>query len=321
MKEFSKELKSNFTKYLFVIFIILITNFSFAQSYTYSFLRYNSSARASAMGSAYESINNETSAIFLNPATLNTINDKRFSVTYLKHVLDINSGNIVYVKSTPDIGSFAASAIYSNYGSFTSYDNQGRETGNFGANNLAIGFSYGNELDTNLYYGATVKFIYSHIEKYASSALGLDFGLLYNLDDGRTSIAASILNVGFQLASYNGETETLPVDIRIGANHRLMGLPLLASLSFHHLADTAPDFFSKFSSFSIGGEFYIGKYVNLRLGFDNNIRRFTTPASERKLSGFSAGIGIKTTYFNFDYSLAQIGTSNLLNRFSINLDF
>jgi len=291
-----------------------------ADSYPYSFLRYNSSARAAGMGGAFEAVNNDPSSIFFNPAGIFTVEDKHFSATYLKHALDINSGYALYVKHFEDVGSFSASAVYSNYGSFDASDNLGNVYSTFGANDLALAISYGNELDTNLYWGAAIKYIYSNIDVYASSAIALDVGLLYNLSDGRTSFAASILNAGFQLSSYNGETESVPLDIRLGANHRLVGLPLLASFSFHHLADATDNFFDKFLNFSIGGEIYFGKNVNVRIGYDNYIRQYAAPKNDKGMSGFSGGIGIITKYFNFDYALSQVGSGNLLNRFTITLD-
>jgi hypothetical protein len=308
-------------KFVFVVIFLSSAYNLTANSYSFGFLRYNSGARAAAMAGAFEAVNNDAAAMFFNPATINTVDIKRFSATFLKHTLDINSGNVTYVKSYNDVGTFALSAVYSNYGSFNAADNIGNITGTFGANDFAFSVNYGNELDTNLYYGIAMKYIFSNIDQYNSSALAFDIGLLYNLADKRTSLAASLLNAGFQLYSYDGVTESLPLDIRLGVNHRLAGLPLLIALSFHHLGDRTDVFFDRFLNFSIGGEFHIGKYVNIRLGYDNYIRRYTTPGSEKKLSGFAGGVGIKTKYFNFDYALSQVGSSNLLNRFSIYLEF
>ncbi len=305
----------------FLMLLLLTVNNLSANSYSYGFLRYNSGARSAAMAGAFEGVNEDASAVFYNPATIFTVSDKRFSATFLKHTLDINSGNVSYVKNYEDIGTFSVSAIYSNYGSFNSADKLGNLLGKFGANDLALCVHFANELDTNLYYGVGVKYIFSNISQYSSSAVAFDIGLLYNLEDGRTSIAASVLNAGFQLYSYDGETEKLPLDIRLGVNHSLIGLPLLIAFSFHHLGDRTDAFFDRLLNFSIGGEFHFGKYVNVRLGYDNYTRRYTAPSRERKLSGLAGGIGIKTKYFNFDYAISQVGTSNLLNRFSINFDF
>jgi hypothetical protein len=304
---------------IFLLLLFCTTNYLFSESIPYSFLRYNTSARATALANAFEAVNGDASAVILNPATINTISTKPLSFTFTKNILDINSGNVSYVREFENMGTFAAHAVYSNFGSFDEYDRNGTKLGNFGASDLALGFSYGNELDTNLFYGVTLKYVYSGIQNYSSSALAFDAGLLYNLKDNRTSFALAILNAGFQLALYNGENEKLPVDVRIGANHRLVGLPLLASISFHHLADETDNFGEKLLSFSIGGEIYIGKYVNIRIGYDNKIRQNTSPESEKKLAGLSAGIGIIAKSFNFDYGLQQLGTAFLIHKFSANI--
>ena len=311
-----------FKEKYFILLIFIITSYNvFAESYPYSFLRYNFSARATAMGNAFEAVNSDASSVLLNPSSINTVYTKPFSFTFTKNIIDINSGNVAYVKDYDDIGVFAASVIYSNFGSFEETDKYGNIIGSFGANDLCLAVTYGNELDTNLYYGISVKYIYSNISKYSSSAIAFDAGLLYNLKDNRTSFGLSILNAGFQLASYDGENEKLPLDIRVGANHRLVGLPLLAAISFHLLADQTENFSDKFLSFSIGGEIYIGKYINLRIGYDNKIRQNTAPDSKKKLSGFSGGLGVTTESFNIDYGISQIGASFLIHKFSVYIDF
>jgi hypothetical protein len=162
--------------------------------------------------------------------------------------------------------------------------------------------------------------LFINIEKANSFAFGVDAGLIYLIPEKRTNIGLSILHLGSQFTSLDGTKESLPLDVRAGVNHRLRGLPLLFNFSLHHLADKADNFFDRFLSFSLGGEFYFGDYVKVRLGYDNQIRRLTTPSNDKKFSGFSGGVGIQTEYFNFDYGVAQIGNSALLHRFTIGLE-
>ncbi|MCK5740663.1 MAG: PorV/PorQ family protein, partial [Chlorobi bacterium] len=208
-----------------------------------------------------------------------------------------------------------------NYGSFEYADKYGVQNGeSFSANDLAMAVTYSNELDTNLYYGVTAKFIYVNIEEQSAVAAAMDVGLYYAIPDKRTNIGFSILNVGTELSSINGVSESLPLDIRFGLNHRLRGLPLLINVSLHHLADETDSFTDKLTSFSIGGEFYFGKYIRARAGFDNQTRRQTSPDTEKGLSGITAGFGIDTDMLQFDYGFSQVGTSAALHRFSIRFD-
>jgi len=292
----------------------------FAQS-PFQFLRYVSGARAAGLSGAFVSMTNDATALFFNPATISTVEEKPVSITFLKHVEDINSGNATYIIPTEEDGILAGSINYTNYGSFQYADKFGNRNGRtFGGNDLSMGVSYSNNLDTRLYYGVTLKFLYMNLEQYSSTAVAVDVGILYRLPDDRTNIGVSVLHSGTQLSTLDGVREDLPTDIRAGINHRLRGLPLLMNFTFHHLADQENDFFSRFRNFSIGGELQIGKYIQLRLGYDNQVRIFASPTADKGLSGISGGLGIKVNELNFDFALARYGSAATLQRFSLSFD-
>lgn len=312
----------NFKKIVMILSGILLCSFNlYSEETPFNFLRYISNARAAALSGAVVSITNDPSVVFYNPASISTVQDKDFSVTFLKHVLDINSGNISYVRKLDDIGVVSANLVFTSNGSFDYADDKGNLSGStFGANDLAFGFSYSNILDTNLYYGATLKFMFVSLEKYSTSAVAVDAGLLYRLKDNRTNVGLSILHAGTQLSKIGGVSENPPIDIRAGINHRLQGLPLLVNFSLHHLADETDKFVDKLKNFSLGGEFYIGKYIQLRAGYENMIRSVTASKQNKGLTGISAGLGIVTKNFNFDYAYTRYGEAAHLHRFSLALD-
>jgi len=307
-----------------LLLFITVTFFSGtvkAETSPFYFLRISESARAAGLAGCFVSMPEDPSALVYNPATVSTVKDKNFSATFLKHVLDINSGLVTYVRKFEKYGMFAGAVSYTNYGSFDYADAYGNRNGStFGANNLAFSLTYSNELDSNLYYGVSAKYIFANIEKANSSALALDAGLFYQIPDKRVNIGLSVLNVGAQISKFGGVSESLPLDVRLGINHRLRGLPLLVNFSFHHLSDKTNNFFDKFLNFSLGGELYIGKYLQARLGYDNNIRRLTSPDNNKQFSGFTAGLGVQLKDFNIDYGAVQIGSTALLHRFSLSLD-
>ncbi len=304
---------------ILVIFLSYNSNL-FSQS-PYQFLRYVAGARAAGLSGAFVSVTNDASALFYNPATISTVDDKPVSVTFLKHVLDINSGNATYIIPTEEDGIFAGSINYTSNGSFNYADELGNRDGRtFSGNDLSLGISYSNDLDTRLYYGVTLKFLYMNLEQYSSTAIAVDVGILYRLPDERTNIGVSVLHSGMQLSTLDGVSEDLPTDIRAGINHRLRGLPLLMNFTFHHLGDQENEFFSRFRNFSIGGELQIGKYIQLRLGYDNQVRIFASPSSDKGLSGISGGLGIKVDELTFDFALARYGSAATLQRFSLSFD-
>lgn len=307
---------------------ILISLFFSASSALYSstttpfqFLRFNESARAAALAGCFVAMPEDAGAVFFNPATISTVKEKHFSTTFLKHILDINSGNVAYIKNYEDVGTFAGAISFTSYGSFDYADQFANRNGTFGAVDMMLSGSYSNELDSNLYYGVSAKFFMVTLEKYSTTGFAVDAGLIYMMPEKRTNIGLSILHAGTEITTIGGENEGIPLDIRAGFNHRLRGLPLLINFSFHHLADRTDNFFDKFMNFSIAGEIYLGNYVQARVGYNNQIRKETSPSTDRGLSGFSGGVGVKTKDFNIDYGAAQIGKSALLHRFSLSLDF
>ncbi len=305
-----------------ILALTLISQFpAFAQTSgsPFQFLRFNESARAAALGGAFVAMPDDPAALFFNPASLWTVEEEMVTTTYLKHVLDINSGLVSYSNHKENFGAYAASVTYTNYGGFDRADKSGQKSGTFGANDMSLNLSYANELDSNLFYGVTTKFIFSGLESFNSTALALDGGLLYQMPKIRTNIGASILHAGTQLSTFDEVSERLPLDIRIGANHRLRGLPLLLNFSFHHLADGTDNFFQRFENFSLGGEFSFGKSIQARIGYDNGVRRATTESSSRKLAGLSAGVGIITNFANIDYSISSFGAPAMLHRLSLGI--
>lgn len=308
-------------KIIFIFLISIVISGKIYSTPVFNFLQDVSNARAAGLAGTYLCVENDLQGVFFNPATLSTVVKNNFSFTFFKHALDINSGNVSYILPYKlEDGTISVNAIYTNYGTFDYLDKSGTNFGNFSANDLALSANYSNILDSNFYYGIGLKYIYSNIEKYSSSALAMDFGLFYKLQDNRTNLGLSILNAGFQLSSYDGKSEDLPLDVRIGFNHHLKGLPLLFNASFNHLADKTNTFGEKFKNISIGGEIYIGQYVDLRVGFDNHIRTVLTNDIDKGLSGFSAGLGIKTESFNFDYGVSIYNDAVNLHRFSVLLN-
>jgi hypothetical protein len=304
------------------LIFVISANAAIAIDSPFNFLRYVSGARASGLAGSFVAVTDDPAAMYYNPASVSTVTDKRISVTFLKHVLDINSGGISYIHHLEGSeGTLAASVGYTNYGSFDYADNVGNRSGSsFGASDLSFGVTYSSTLDTNFYYGLTLKYIYSGIEEVSTSAVAVDAGLIYRLSDKRTNFGMSILHAGSQLTTISNTSESLPLDVRIGFNHRLRGLPLLFNFSFHHLADKTDAFFDKLKSFNIGGELYFGKVIQVRLGYDNQIRSLTNAEVNKGFTGFSAGVGLVTEDFNFDYGYTGYGSSANLHRFSVSLN-
>lgn len=287
----------------------------------YEFLRNDVSARAAAMAGSFVSITNDPNVLFYNVAGLGTLDTPRGSVGFFKHLLDINAGYISYGQSFNDIGYFGGGILYTNYGSFTRTDELGNNIGSFNASDIAVAVGYSNILEENLYYGASLKFIYSSIAGYRSTGLAGDLGLLYVMPENRISLGISVRNLGRQLSTYLGTQENLPLDVSIGGSIVPRGIPLLLNVNIHKINEQADNFADRFRAFGVGGEFTLSKVFQLRFGYNNEQRKDLQIGTTTGLAGFSVGLGVNVSHYKVDYALSSLGTIGSLHRISVGTDF
>lgn len=292
-----------------------------AENPTYSFLRNDYGARASAMGGSFVSMTNDPNLIFYNPSGIATVEQQQISFGFFKHLLDVNSGHLSYTQEVTGLGFVGAGIMYVNYGDFTRRDELGNSLGNFSANELALAVGYAGNLYPSVLYGVNVKFIYSGIAEAASTAMALDLGALWSFPEQRLTIGMSLLNIGSQLNPYYTIRENLPLDLKIGATIQPEHLPLYLNLNFHKLNEIPTDFISRFRSFSIGGEFVVSDEVRLRFGYNNERRRDLKIGTSSGLAGLSFGGGIISGMYKVDYAFNSLGKIGSLHRVSIGLVF
>lgn len=297
----------------------LLTTVVSAQTYSpYQFLRVNQSARSSALGGAVVAIAEDPSTVFFNPASISTLQESRLSFTFQKHALDINSGLASY-NGRLGTGSYSATVSYASFGEFVGRDALGNTNGStFSPRNMSVGFNYSNMIDSNFFYGAGLNFVNATFADGGTSAVTLNAGALYKIPKARTNIGLSVLHLGTQISKIN-ISEPLPLDVRLGVNHRLRGLPLLVNVSFNRLAEDQQSVLERFKNFSLGGELYIGKVLEIRLGYDNTLRNATNFETQARMAGISAGVGIKVKDIMIDYGFVSLSSALMLHRFSVNL--
>ncbi|MCX6151846.1 MAG: type IX secretion system protein PorQ [Ignavibacteriales bacterium] len=303
-----------------VLILILFTGKIFSQN-TFEFLRMDMSPRAAALAGSFVSNSDDPNVMFYNPAGINSLEGMPVSFSFVKHLLDINLASLALSREIEGLGRFSAGIEYISYGSFQGYTEDAVKTNEFGAGEVAFVLGYGNKLDENFYYGANAKFIYSGIEKYYSTAIGVDVGLQYIIPNQLLNFGFSILNIGSQLTSYINAKENLPLDIRVGVSKRLERLPVRLYLSINRLNDDQDKFFDRFKAFTIGTEFNLSKVLRLRLGFDNEKRKDLKIGTTAGLAGFHVGVGAVISGYNFDYSYSSLGPVGSLNRVGITTVF
>ncbi len=300
-----------------VILLLAIVTLQIKGQTSFDFLRLQVSPRAAALAGTFVSNYDDPNVIFYNPAGLNLLEGTDISFSFLKHLVDINAASLTFSKNIKNIGRLTSAVQYVNYGKFTRADKFGNTIGSFGAYDFALTVGYSNQLDKNFYYGVNVKIIFSGIDDKTASAIASDFGLLYFFPDSKWSFGFSILNAGSQISSYAGIKESLPLDFKFGISKTLKHLPFTFFASLSKLNDVRGKITNVFKTFAFGGEFRMGKAVQIRFGFDNEKRKEEVIGSSPGLAGMSVGIGIKISRFKIDYAISSMGEIGALHRFGI----
>ncbi len=304
----------------FILIIFFLASNIFTQT-AYNFLRMDNGPRAAALAGSFVAANDDVNSIFYNPAGINMLKATPVSFSFLKHLEGINSASLVASRKFERWGRFSLGIQYVNYGTFTKADEFGNKLGEFGANDFAMTIGYGNMLDKNFYYGINMRFIYSGIDSYSSTAFAFDVGLLYELPEHLWSFGFSILNAGTQISNYAGVNEDLPLDVRLGAAKRLAHVPLKLYFSFNRLADNYDSFGDRLKQWTFGAELKISGVVTLRFGYDNNKRDESQLGTKRGLSGFNLGFGVNVKGYLIDYAFSSFGPVGNLHRFGLSTRF
>lgn len=306
---------------LLTIAFVAFASVAQAQTTAFEFLRLDRSARIAALGGNSVSLAHDINSFFQNPAVLDSATHKQAAFSFQKHLLDINSGFLGYGRQIEGIGDFGAGITFVSYGSFDETDEVGNSMGTFSANDLALHLAYARELQNfgfgSLRGGIGVKFIFSSIQNFRSTALALDAGLLLSIPSEELNIGFSLITLGSQLSSFDGASEPLPLDVRFSVSKKLEGLPLELTLGFIRLADATEQFLARFRNFTIGGEFTITDAVKLRFGYSNLQRQDLTLTGALGLAGLSAGIGVAIDRFKFDYAFSSLGVLGGLHQLTL----
>lgn len=312
--------------FFFALFIGLFTTINI-QSQTeipaFDFLRVETGAKASSLAGAFDTYADDPNAMFYNPASLSTITKSKVSAGFGKYLLDMNFGTMAYAQKYKDIGWFGIGIKYFDYGTFERTDENGIATGEaFNANDLMFSVGYGNFIYEKVNYGITLKYIYSGIAEYKSSAFAVDFGLQYHIPSSQLSLSFGINNLGSQLSSYISKKEKLPLDIRVGISKRLEHTPVRLNVTFAKLNESREKIIQHLKSFSIGAEFIFSDYVSARIGYDNESRQDMKLGTSLGISGFSTGLGIRfAEKYVFDYSLNSLGKVGSTHRVNLGYIF
>ncbi|MBN2012358.1 PorV/PorQ family protein [candidate division KSB1 bacterium] len=284
----------------------------------FHFLQTNVGARQSALAGAAVAHTGDLHALYYNPAGLATIEGRVGSVTYLKHLIDFQSGFVGYAQSLKQNSVFALGINYIDYGEFDETDSQGEKLGTtFNANTMVLTASYARQaVIENMFVGVSAKYIRSVIQSFSSTAAAVDVGVIYRVPFTEDlDIGLSVLNIGNTMSAFIEEKSKLPQKIVAGFSKQLAHLPLLFNLNGYKVSNDE-DF-----QFVVGGELNVATGVFLRFGFDSIGRDAHVNSDLDKLAGVSAGFGFNRNEYHLDYAISSLGEVGSLNRVSFTYIF
>jgi hypothetical protein len=178
----------------------------------------------------------DLSTVLSNPSLLDSTHHNKAVLGYSNYFADINYGVAGYARSYKNWGHFMAAIKYMNYGKFVETDYIGNEIGQVSAADYSLNLIYSRRVDTSVYVGANLNFLYSVLDKNSALGLACDLALTYN-KPGSPFVASFVLkNMGYQLKAYNpGTRGKLPFDIQMAISHKLKHAPFRFHFAFDRL--------------------------------------------------------------------------------------
>ena len=304
-----------------MLFSLLI--YSQESQTAYNFLRLPVSAHVAALGGDNITLTeNDATLIFHNPALIQQVDDRTLNLNMMTYMQGTVTGSASFVKAFGTRGTWGVSGRYLDYGKMKETDDQGKQTGTFGARDVAIGGTFAYGLTEHISGGITAKLVASYISNFSSLATAVDLGLNYYDPDNEWSISAVARNLGGQLEAFEDDFERMPLDLQLGVSKRLIGSPLRLTATLVRLNDW---------EYGIGKHLLVGADVILSNQFYFAAGYNAMRASEMKVSngdemsthgaGLSLGGGIQLQKLKLHVAYAKyhVSASSLLINISYTL--
>ena len=328
--------------FIFLLSIVFLTGRAqtIGGSSVYNFLKLPSTPLLTAAGGVNTSYKtNEVGLSSNNPALMDEHLNSQLNLSFNSFLAGIKTYSLTGAYHYDKLNtSFGGHIYFVDYGSIPQTDAAGNVNGNFHPVDYVIQVSAARRYLERWNYGASLKFINSNYQLYKSSAIALDFGVLYS--DSSHHFSASVLakNMGGQIKTYAGEAEDLPFDLQIGITERLSKAPFGFSVTAQHVHQfntiyddavfnsdnnfsSGDHFFNKLlNHFVAAGHVYLGNNLEATVGY-NYLRRqeLNIGSSGNGLNGFSMGVRILFSKLQIEYARSNYQTNVSYNQLGLTL--
>ena len=295
--------------------MLACVNFVFAGSArgtsAFQFLQLGVGARPSAMGEVFAGVADDVNAVYWNPAGLAGLERGELSMTHALWLEDIAYSNVVCAGYAFG-GTVAAGLNILTSGNIQKADNTGlRLAENYSMSDTMGVVSYARGWG-GLALGANLKYISSRLEEESAHSYAADIGAFFSgfRPWGRKlSVGLSVQNLGTK-AKYVSEEIPLPVIIRAGSSMELLKNLLVASDINYKEEDITIHAGAEYTC-AFGALVLVG-----RAGYKDD-----TVKELGKLSGLTAGMGVKWGDYQLDYAWNSFTDLGITHRISLGIKF
>lgn len=282
----------------------------------YNFLRLPVSAHAAALGGDNVTIiEDDASLIFHNPALLSSVADKTIALNFMTYMAGSVTASASFNRNVGDKASWAVSGQFINYGSMRQTDDNGQQTGDFSAKDIAVGGYFSYMLGNNIAGGIAAKFVTSSIGGYNSIGVGFDIGLNYYNADNDLSLSLVAKNLGGQLKAYDDNFDPMPIDIQLGASKQFAHTPFRLSATLVDLNHWNYRFFNHLVvgvDASLSQALWLGAGYNFRRADEMGIENNDGKSSHGAGLSFGAGANLDRFKINIAYGKYHVSSSSIV---------
>lgn len=318
-----------------VLHVIKVNAQTTAGNAVFNFIELSYGAKSTALGGInISAIGNDMSLAMYNPSLLNNNMDNELLIGVKPYYAGIQQYDLMSAKYWEKKKIVLGGGIhFLDYGSINMTDIAGNDIGIMHPSDYMIQISASSDYMSNFRIGSTLKYIHSNYGMYKSNGVALDVGLKYVTHDELLQVSLLVKNMGSQIGT-KIQNQELPFNIILGVTKKMQFAPLQFSLTADRLSVwnnlyydpvyanaqslTSPNQLQNaFNHLTIGTELFIGKQVDLNVGY-NFIRRYDLNIQNQNngLNGFSTGIGIKLDRIKVQYGTSFF-QSNLYHHFTM----
>jgi len=276
---------------------LFLSIFSLLKAEVFLISEYHLSTRSTALSHSDIAFTPGINSVYSNPAGIVLLNRQAGSLTYHKGFGDTYLTNFSGVYQIDERTGVGASVAYIGYGDFENIEGR-----SFSAYDFMGTFTGSRVLLNNLTGGVNLKVMHSKIDKYSSTAMGVDVTGLYRMFDGKVKIGAGFYNLGSQFDEFESTREDLPASFKVGASNKLDKIPIEIGAQYNH------SFYGD-SWYSVGAEFRAKKQLVLRAGYDflGTDKEIGTNSKVEKFAGASLGASLTVKGIVFDVAYVVNG--------------